>query len=211
MAHMLCYMPTLALSNTVAFANIDDRNKFPALRVWGTMGLVVGGLGMSSSPKIFTLGAVSGIVLGVFCFFMPKTPPPAKGKPVDVGTLFMFDAFKLLGSIHFLVFIICSALSCVPLAYYFAYTSVYLPQIGFQAPASTMALGQVSEIFFMLLVPFFFRKLGVKIMILIGMLAWVARYALFAFGAPDQVVWMIMLGVVLHGICYDFFFVTGFM
>ena len=216
MAHMLCYMPTLALSNTVAFANIDDRNKFPALRVWGTIGwivagLVVGGLGMSSSPKIFTLGAVSGIVLGVLCFFMPKTPPPAKGKPVDVGTLFMFDAFKLLGSIPFLIFIICSALICVPLAYYFAYTSVYLPQIGFQAPASTMALGQVSEIFFMLLVPFFFRKLGVKIMILIGMLAWVARYALFAMGAPDQVVWMIMLGVVLHGICYDFFFVTGFM
>ena len=125
--------------------------------------------------------------------------------------LFMFDAFNLLGSIPFLIFIICSALICVPLAYYFAYTSVYLPQIGFQAPASTMALGQVSEIFFMLLVPFFFRKLGVKIMILIGMLAWVARYALFAMGAPDQVVWMIMLGVVLHGICYDFFFVTGFM
>ena len=216
MAHMLCYMPTLALSNTVAFANIDDRNKYPALRVWGTIGwivagLVVGGLGMSSSPKIFTLGAVSGIALGVLCFFMPKTPPPGKGKPVDIGTLFMFDAFKLLGSIPFLVFIICSALICVPLAYYFAYTSVYLPQIGFQAPASTMALGQMSEIFFMLLVPFFFRKLGVKIMILIGMLAWVARYALFAFGAPDQVVWMIMLGVVLHGICYDFFFVTGFM
>ena len=216
MAHMLCYMPTLALSNTVAFANIDDRNKYPALRVWGTIGwivagLVVGGLGMSSSPKIFTLGAVSGIALGVLCFFMPKTPPPGKGKPVDIGTLFMFDAFKLLGSIPFLVFIICSALICVPLAYYFAYTSVYLPQIGFQAPASTMALGQMSEIFFMLLVPFFFRKLGVKIMILIGMLAWVARYALFAFGASDQVVWMIMLGVVLHGICYDFFFVTGFM
>ena len=216
MAHMLCYMPTLALSNTVAFANIDDRNKFPALRVWGTIGwivagLVVGGLGMSSSPKIFYIGAVSAIVLGVFCFFMPKTPPPAKGKPINVGTLLMWDAIKMLGSVPFLVFIICSALICVPLAYYFAYTSVYLPQIGFQAPASTMALGQMSEIFFMLLVPFFFRKLGVKIMILIGMLAWVARYALFAFGAPDQVVWMIMLGVVLHGICYDFFFVTGFM
>ena len=214
--HMLCYMPTLALSNTVAFSNIDDRNKFPALRVWGTIGwiaagLVVGGLGMSSSPKIFTLGAFSAIALGVLCFFMPKTPPPAKGKPINIGTLLMFDAFKMLGNPSFLVFIICSALICVPLAYYFAYTAVYLPQIGFQAPASTMALGQVSEIFFMLLVPFFFRKFGVKIMILIGMLAWVARYMLFAFGAPDQVVWMILLGVVLHGICYDFFFVTGFM
>jgi len=216
MAHMLCYMPTLALSNTVAFANIDDRNKFPALRVWGTIGwivagLVVGSFGLSSSAKIFYIGAVSAIVLGVFCFFMPKTPPPAKGKPINIGTLLMFDAFKMLGNIPFLVFIICSALICVPLAYYFAFTALYLPQIGFQAPASTMILGQVSEIFFMLLVPFFFRKLGVKIMILIGMLAWVVRYALFAMGAPDQVVWMILLGVVLHGICYDFFFVTGFM
>ncbi|MDP7178364.1 MAG: MFS transporter, partial [Verrucomicrobiota bacterium] len=107
MAHMLCYMPTLALSNTVAFANIDDRNKFPALRVWGTIGwivagLVVGGLGMSSSPKIFYIGAVSAILLGVLCFFMPKTPPPAKGKPVNVGTLLMWDAIKMLGSVPFL-------------------------------------------------------------------------------------------------------------
>jgi nucleoside transporter len=216
MGHMLCYMPTLALSNTVAFTNIDDRNKFPALRVWGTIGwivagLFIGGSGMSSSPNIFIIGGVSGLVLGVFCFFMPATPPPAKGKPINITTLLMLDAFKMLANIPFLVFILCSAAICVPLAYYFAYTSVYLPQIGFQATASTMALGQVSEIFFMLLVPFFFRKLGVKLMILIGMLAWVARYALFAFGAPDQVVWMIMLGVVLHGICYDFFFVTGFM
>ena len=216
MLHMLCYMPTLALSNTVAFANIDDRNKFPQLRVWGTIGwiaagVLVGGLGMSSSPKIFTLGAISAIILGVLSFSMPKTPPPAKGKPVNIGTLLMFDAFKMLGNPPFLVFIICSALICVPLAYYFAYTSVYLPQIGFQAPASTMILGQAFEIIFMLMIPFFYRKLGVKVMILIGMLAWVARYALFAFGAPDQVVWMILLGVALHGICYDFFFVTGFM
>ena len=214
--HMLCYMPTLALSNTVAFSNIDDRNKFPALRVWGTIGwiaagLVVGGFAMSSSPQIFTLGALSAIALGILCFFMPKTPPPAKDKPINLETLLMFDAFKMLGDVPFLVFMICSALICVPLAYYFAYTAVYLPQIGFQAPASTMALGQVSEIFFMLLVPFFFRKFGVKFMILVGMLAWLARYLLFAFGAPDQVVWMILLGVVLHGICYDFFFVTGFM
>jgi hypothetical protein len=123
----------------------------------------------------------------------------------------MVDALKLMLNVPFLVFMLCSALICVPLAYYYAYTAVYLPQVGFQATASTMALGQISEIFFMLLVPFFFRKLGVKVMILVGMLAWVARYALFAFGAPDQVVWMMLAGVILHGICYDFFFVTGFM
>ena len=216
LGHMLCYMPTLGLSNTVAFANIDDRNKFPALRVWGTIGwivagLIVGSLGLSSKPGIFTIGGICAIVLGVLCFFMPKTPPPGKDKPIDLKSLLMWDAFEMLLKPSFLVFIICSTLICIPLAYYFAYTSVYLAQIGFQASASTMSLGQMSEIIFMLLVPFFFRKLGVKLMILIGMLAWMARYALFAYGAPDQVVWMILLGVILHGICYDFFFVTGFM
>ena len=216
LGHMLCYMPTLGLSNTVAFANIDDRNKFPALRVWGTIGWIVAGLivglrGLSSKPDIFYLGGICAIVLGVLCFFMPKTPPPGKDKPIDLKSLLMGDAFEMLLKPSFLVFIICSTLICIPLAYYFAYTSVYLAQIGFQASASTMSLGQMSEIIFMLLVPFFFRKLGVKLMILIGMLAWMARYALFAYGAPDQVVWMILLGVVLHGICYDFFFVTGFM
>lgn len=216
LAHMLCYMPTLALSNNVAFSNVQDSNEFPALRVWGTIGwiaagLLVGGLSLSASPKIFVLGAASSIILGVFCFFLPKTPPPAKGQPVSIGTLLMADAWKMLGSVPFAIFILCSTLICIPLAYYYAYTSVFLPQVGFQAAASTMTLGQMSEIFFMLLVPFFFKRLGVKWMIIVGMLAWVVRYFLFALGAPDQVVWMILLGVVLHGICYDFFFVTGFM
>ncbi len=214
--YMLCYMPTLGLSNTVAFTNIDDRNKFPALRVWGTIGwiaagLTVGGLAWTTSPKIFTLGSVSSIVLGVMCFFLPATPPPARGKPVNLKALLMFDAFKMLAKPAFFVFILCSTLICIPLAYYYALTSNFLQHIGFVAGGSTMALGQMSEIFFMLLVPFFFRRLGVKWMIVVGMLAWVIRYALFAYGAPDQVVWMILLGVILHGICYDFFFVTGFI
>jgi nucleoside transporter len=215
-AYMLCYMPTLGLSNTVAFTNIDDRNKFPALRVWGTIGwivagLIVGGLGWSGSLNIFKLAAISSILLGAFCFILPATPPPARGQKVNLGSLLMKDAFKMLANPAFLVFIICSTLICIPLAYYYAFTSNYLDQIGFKASGSTMSLGQISEIFFMLLVPFFFRRLGVKWMIFVGMLAWVIRYALFSFGAPDQVVWMILLGVILHGICYDFFFVTGFM
>jgi MFS family permease len=111
----------------------------------------------------------------------------------------------------FFVFILCSTLICIPLAYYYGHTAQLLDQVGFQQPASTMTLGQMSEIFFMLLVPFFFRRLGVKKMILVGMAAWVIRYLLFAFGAPDQVIWMILAAVLLHGICYDFFFVTGFM
>lgn len=215
-AYMLCYMPTLGLSNTIAFTNIDDRNKFPALRVWGTIGwivagLIVGGLGWSSSTNIFYLAGISSLLLGGISFMLPSTPPPAKDKPVNLNALLMVDAFKLMANVPFLIFIICSTLICIPLAYYYAFTSNFLPQIGFKAAGSTMTIGQMSEIFFMLLIPFFFRRLGVKMMILVGMLAWVIRYALFAFAAPDQVVWMILLGVALHGICYDFFFVTGFM
>ena len=215
-AYMLCYMPTLGLSNTVAFTNIDDRNKFPALRVWGTIGwivagLLVGGLGWSDSTRIFTLAAASSLILGVVCFMQPATPPPAAGKPIDLKAILMVDAFKMLGSVPFLVFIVCSTLICIPLAYYYAFTSNYLTHIGFKAAGSTMTLGQMSEIVFMLLVPFFFRRLGVKWMILVGMLAWVIRYALFSIGATDQVLWMVLLGVIMHGLCYDFFFVTGFI
>ena len=150
-------------------------------------------------------------MLGVYSFFLPHTPAPAKGDPINMRVLFMVDAFKMLAVPAFMVFMLCSMLICVPLAYYFGLTGNYLTNAGFEQAASFMTIGQMSEIFFMLLIPFFFRKLGVKWMILIGMLAWAARYLLFAFGAPDQVVWMIFMGVALHGICYDFFFVTGFM
>ncbi len=216
LGHMLCYMPTLGLSNTIAFTHIPHQNQFPKIRVWGTIGwiaagLLVGVLGWSSTFNIFWLGAGSSLVLGVFCLALPHTPPPLKGKPMDLRSLFMVDAFKLLGDWNFLVFAICSTLICVPLAYYYGMTSTFLSQTGFVEPAATMTIGQMSEIFFMLLIPFFFRKLGIKIMILIGMACWVIRYALFAFGAPDQVMWMLLLAVALHGICYDFFFVTGFM
>ena len=123
----------------------------------------------------------------------------------------MLDAFALLKRVPFLVFIVCSTLICIPLAYYYSNTSGFLGDMGFEQAISVMSIGQMSEVIFMLMIPFFFRTLGVKIMILIGMAAWVARYLLFAFGAPDQVTWMLFLGIALHGICYDFFFVTGFM
>jgi MFS family permease len=149
--------------------------------------------------------------MGIYSFTLPHTPPPARGKAVNLRTLLMFDALSLLAHPPFLVFIVCSTLICIPLAYYYGITSMFLGNAGFVATASSMTIGQMSEIVFMLLIPFFFRRLGVKNMILIGMLAWVARYVLFAFGAPDQVAWMLFLGIALHGICYDFFFVTGFM
>ncbi|MCW1913187.1 nucleoside permease [Luteolibacter sp. GHJ8] len=213
--YMLCYMPTLGLGNTITFTHLRQED-FPKARVWGTIGWIVAGLtvgavGWSASLNIFWLGAASSLALGLYSFTLPHTPPPAKGKPLDLGSLLMVDAFKLLKNPPFLVFALCSMLICIPLAYYYGQTSAYLGAAGFKQAASTMTLGQMSEIVFMLLIPFFFRKLGVKMMLLIGMLSWVARYALFAFGAPDQVAWMLLAGVALHGICYDFFFVTGFI
>lgn len=216
LAHMLCFMPTLGLSNTIAFTHIPSQDRFPVIRVWGTIGWIVAGLfvgvtGWDGSFMIFKLGGISSIVLGVFCFFLPNTPPPLKGQPLDMRSLLMVDAFRLFADKNFLVFAICSTLICVPLAYYYGSTSQFLGQTGFVATGATMTLGQMSEIIFMLMIPFFFRQLGVKLMILIGMACWVGRYFLFSFGAPTQTTWMLLLGVALHGICYDFFFVTGFM
>lgn len=214
--HLLCYMPTLGLGNTIAFTHIPSQDQFPKIRVWGTIGwiaagLLVGFLGWSSSFSIFWLGAASSLLLGVFCFVLPHTPPPLRNKPLDLRALFMVDAWKLLADKNFFVFAACSTLICVPLAYYYGLTSSFLTQVGFAEPAATMTLGQMSEIFFMLLIPFFFRKLGLKTMILVGMGSWVVRYGLFAAAAPSQTMWMLLLAVALHGICYDFFFVTGFM
>ncbi len=216
LAHMLCFMPTLGLGNSIAFANISDQSKFPALRVWGTIGwivagLVVGFLGWSTSLHMFSLAGVASLVLGIFAFGLPHTPPPAKGQPLKWSSLLMVDAFKMLAKPSFLVFILCSILICIPLAFYFSTTSIFLSDMGFRQPASSMSIGQMSEIIFMLLIPAFFRRLGVKRMILIGMGAWVLRYALFAFAAPAQSVWMLFAAIALHGVCYDFFFVTGFI
>lgn len=213
--NMLTYMPTLGLANSIAFSHLD-RIVFPKVRVWGTIGWIIAGLavgilGWSAKFDMFYLAGGASIALGAFSFLLPHTPAPAKGEKVDARALLMVDAFGLFKRPAFAVFMICSMLICVPLAYYYGVTSNFLQNTGFLQPASTMTIGQMSEIFFMLLIPFFFRRLGVKWMILIGMLAWVARYLLFAFGAPDQVAWMLFAGVALHGICYDFFFVTGFM
>ncbi len=213
--HMLCYMPTLGLGNTIAFSHLklDD---FPKVRVWGTIGWIVAGLtaaflGWTSSFNLFLLAGGSAIALGIFCFLLPHTPAPAKGKPINIQSLLMMDAWRLFKKVPFMVFALCSLLICIPLAYYYGLTSMYLTNTGAHQAAATMTIGQMSEIIFMILIPFFFRRLGVKWMILIGMMAWVLRYLLFAMGAPDQVFWMLLLGVALHGICYDFFFVVGFM
>ncbi|MEM6260747.1 MAG: MFS transporter [Planctomycetota bacterium] len=214
-AYMLCYMPTLGLGNSITFTHLPQE-LFPKARVWGTIGWIAAGLGLgavgwSDSLNIFWLGAMSSLLLGIYAFTLPKTPPPAKDKPLNIGALLMVDALKLLKSPPFAVFALCSFLICIPLAYYYGQTANYLGAAGFKEAGAAMTLGQMSEIIFMLLIPFFFRKLGVKVMLLVGMGCWVLRYVLFAMGAPDQVMWMLLMGIALHGICYDFFFVCGFI
>lgn len=215
LAYMLCYMPTLGLGNSITFTHLPQE-QFPKARVWGTIGWIVAGLGVgiagwSASLNIFWVATISSLMLGAYCFTLPSTPPPAKDQPLSVSSIFMLDAFRLFKSPSFLVFAVCSFLICIPLAYYYGQTPTYLGAAGYEQAASTMTIGQMSEIIFMVLIPFFFRKLGVKVMLMIGMACWVLRYALFAMGAPDQVAWMILAGVALHGVCYDFFFVTGFI
>ncbi len=218
----LCYMPTLGLANTLSFHNIEDQEKqFPVIRVFGTIGWIVAGLFISFVLSGFVEGipeatalplyttAIGSIVLGLFCFTLPHTPPPAAGQKVDLRSIAGLDALRQLGSRPFYIFIISSLLICIPLAAYYNFTQIYLGATGFENIAGTQTIGQMSEIAFMLLIPFFFRRLGVKWMLAVGMGAWSLRYVLFALGAPEMVTWMIILGIALHGICYDFFFVTG--
>ena len=140
-------------------------------------------------------------------FALPSTPPTATGK-AGIRDVFGLDALVMLKDRSYLVFLLSSMLICIPLAFYYQITSRVVEMTGLPI-GQTMSYGQMSEIFFMLVMPLFFARLGVKRMLAVGMLAWVVRYLLFAFGAPDQVVWMILVGVIIHGICYDFFFVTG--
>lgn len=215
--HMLAYTPTIGLSNSLAFHNIDNQEKeFPRLRVFGTIGWIVAGifvssvLGADTSAVPFYVAGASGVVLGLFSFTLPATPPPAAGKEsLSIREILGIDALAQLKSRSFIVFIVSSFLISIPLAAYYAFAPVFVNATGFENPATTMSFGQMSEVAFMIAMPFFFRRLGVKWMLLVGMGAWVLRYVLFALAATDEITWMIMTGIVLHGICFDFFFVTG--
>lgn len=219
----LCYMPTIALSNSLAFHNIADQEKqFPRIRVWGTIGWIIAGLFISFGLRSFVSGlrpeqtalplytaGLASLLLAAFSFTLPHTPPPARGQAVSARSVIGLDAFQQLGSRPFYVFIISALLLCIPLAAYYNFTQLYLQAARVENIAATQTLGQVSETVFMFLMPFFFVRLGVKRMLLAGMASWVLRYLLFSFGAPDAVYWMILGGILLHGLCYDFFFVTG--
>jgi len=231
----LCYMPTLGLANSLAFHNISDQEKqFPLIRVYGTIGWIVAGLFIGFVLSRFSAGqlpdttplplyttGVASLLLGLYSFALPHTPPPGAGRPVSIRSIVGIDALRELGSRSFYVFIVSSLLICIPLAAYYAYAPIFAKvgvyDVGtsnvvtsvFPNPSSLMTLGQISETGFMLLMPLMFVRLGVKKMLLVGMGAWVLRYAFFAMAAPSAVFWLIVAGILLHGVCYDFFFVTG--
>ncbi|MCA2016187.1 MFS transporter [Vibrio tritonius] len=222
LAYNLAYMPTLGLSNSIAFRNIDDQEKqFPTIRVFGTIGWIIAGLFISfilssafgvtaekTAMPLYT-SAVASLILGFYSFTLPKTAPAHKGQKASLSEISGISVVKDLASPQFFVFMLASFLICIPLAAYYNFTQLFLSAMDIANVAGIQTIGQVSEFGFMLLMPWFFRRLGVKWMLVAGMGAWVVRYALFAMSAPDSVMWMIMVGIALHGICYDFFFVTG--
>jgi nucleoside transporter len=215
--YTLCYMPTLALSNSLSFRQMADPGvEFPPIRVLGTIGwiaagLAIGTLGLEATATPLQIAAGASILLGLFCLALPHTPPleNTTRKRVTWSDILGLDALKLMRERSFAIFIIGSFLICIPLQFYYAFANMFLNEIHVTNAAGTMTLGQMSELFFMLVMPWFFRRLGVKWMLLVGMLAWAVRYAMFAFGSHADLVWMLYGGILLHGICYDFFFVTG--
>ena len=215
---MISFMPTLALANSISFRRLDSpERQFPAIRVFGTIGwiiagLLIGWLGWEAGGALgntFVMAAIGSGLLGVYAFTLPHTPPEPTGDRVTVRDVLGLDALALLKSRSYLVFFLASILICIPLAFYYNFTNLYLNEIGVRSAAAVQSLGQVSEALFLLIMPLMLKKLGIKRTLLIGMLAWALRYALFAFGDAGSLLWLVIIGLVLHGVCYDFFFVAG--
>jgi len=215
LTYSLCYMPTLALTTSLAMRHITDpQEEFGAIRVFGTIGwivvgLIVGAWGVEATASPLLLAAGLSIVMAAYCFTLPPTPPLARDQRVTLRTVLPLEALHLLRDRSMAVFALASFLICIPLQFYYAFTNLFLNEIGVVNAAGKMTGGQMSEILCMLLIPWFFRRLGVKYMLAVGMLAWVLRYAMFAFGGTGELMWMLWLGIILHGICFDFFFVVG--
>ena len=215
LVYTLTYMPTLALTNSLSFRHMDDPGReFPGVRVLGTIGwivagLTVGTLGIEPTAIPMRIAAAASGLLGAFCFLLPHTPPQKTGQRATWRDVVGIDALKLMRDRSFAIFVLGSFLICIPLQFYYTFTNPFLNELNVTNAAGKMTLGQMSEIFFMLVMPWFFRRLGVKYMLLAGMGAWAARYMLFAGGNNGPLVWLLYAGILLHGVCYDFFFVTG--
>ena len=224
-SYMVLYMPTLALVNSVSFNQMKDTAvEFPLIRTFGTIGWIISGLVISyvfgwdaqesivsgALSNTFKMVALASLVLGIFSFKLPKTPPFGEArKSFFSKSALGWDALKLLKERNFLLFFIASILICIPLAFYYQQANPFLVELGMDNPTAKMSLGQVSEVLFMLLLPIFFVRFGFKNTILVGMMAWVIRYLLFAYADVGEKTFMLISGILLHGICYDFFFVSG--
>lgn len=224
LGYMILFMPTLALVNSVSFNQMKDPEKeFSNIRIWGTIGWIAAGLlisyffhwdskeGTESGllKNTFLMAGIVSLVLGIFSFTLPKTPPKVTGEKLTVSDVLGLDALKLLKDRNFLIFFISSILICIPLAFYYQNANPFLSDIGVDNPTGKMTIGQASEVIFLLFIPIFFKRFGFKMTILVGMLAWAVRYALFAYGNAGELSFMLILGIALHGVCYDFFFVSG--
>jgi len=225
LGYMIVYMPTLALVNSVAFNQLKDATKeFSIIRVWGTIGWIAAGLMISyifhwdeaisikegALQNTFLMVSLAAAVLGIYSFFLPKTPPKNRSEEkITISEILGLDALKLLKDKNFLMFFIASILICIPLAFYYQNANPFLSEIGVENPTGKMTIGQVSEVLFMLLIPVFFKRFGFKNTIIVGILAWGIRYLLFAYGNSGELAYMLILGIALHGVCYDFFFVSG--
>jgi nucleoside transporter len=223
--YMILYMPTLALVNSVSFNQMKDTAaEFPLIRTFGTIGWIISGIVISyvfgwdaqdsiaegALSNTFKMVAIASLLLGVFCFSLPKTPPYKNDqRNFSLKNALGGDALKLLNDRNFLLFFIASILICIPLAFYYQQANPFLVELGMDNPTAKMSLGQASEVLFMLLLPLFFSRFGFKNTILVGMVAWVVRYLLFAYGDAGEKTFMLITGILLHGICYDFFFVSG--
>ncbi|WP_417363301.1 nucleoside permease [Galbibacter sp.] len=224
LSYMIVFMPTLALVNSVSFNQMTDPAKqFSFVRVFGTIGWIVAGslisyLGWDATEGIaqgllkntFLMTAIASALLGVYSFTLPKTPPKVdKSEKMNISDILGLDALSLLKDRNFLLFFVASVLICIPLAFYYQNASPFLTEIQVENSTFKMSIGQMSEVLFMLLLPFFFKKFGFKKTIIAGMLAWTVRYLLFAYGDSGELLFMLIIGIALHGICYDFFFVSG--
>lgn len=223
--YMILYMPTLALVNSVSFNQMKDPEKdFSSIRVWGTIGWIVAGLAISYAftwdtaeniangflKNTFLMAGIAAVILGLFSFTLPATPPKAdRSQKLKVSEILGLDALRLLKERNFAVFFISSILICIPLAFYYQNANPFLTEIGVTNPTGKMTIGQISEALFLLLLPIFFKRFGFKKTLLLGMIAWVLRYILFALGNADSGLFLLIIGIALHGICYDFFFVSG--